>query len=216
MTIEPKGDGDHKQIGSLKIPEKDGLPEPVYQFPSDVVFQMNQWYDAFLSYPHRSIQDLFKLLAPHLKGEKEQEQFKKSYNAFQLIKTSKSFFTSIDDMLDMFFVLDPKITVFYKLLFGDYSKNQATVYKDVSTRSVYSLMPHLVGLAGQLSHPHKIIIAYDEKNSGNNKNTHLLSAEHMVMKKIKAECPDVLVIPTKEIIDVAKYVNNILAKSVSR
>lgn len=211
MNEESGQNGISRQVGSLRIPEKNGLPEPAFQFPSDVVFLMSSWYAPFLSYPHKSIQGLFEMLAPHLKGHKEQESFKKEYNSFQLIRSSKSFFTNIDEMIELFFVLSPKIIVFYKLLFGNYSDSHSgmsRVYKDITANSAYSRMPQLEKLAEPLGHQLSIVLTHGAQNSIGN--THMLTAEQMMIKKVKSEYPDVKIVGTRDIVSVARYVNRLL------
>ncbi len=210
--IKPKRKMDLGRMGSLRIPEKDGLPLPSCQFPSDVVLLMNRWYDPFLSYPHKSVNDLFQLLESHLKGEREKMQFKRDYTDFQRIKTTKTFLNSIDDIFELAVPLNPRVIVFYKLLFGNYHSNNGSsltnVYSDINKNSVYSKMPELIELSRSLEHNPGIILTGPDENARGN--THIISAEIMVINKVKAEYPDVKTVGTRSIADVASYINKII------
>lgn len=216
MKEMPKREGDSGKVGSLRIPQKDELPEPAYQFPSDVVFIMNRWYDPFLSYHHKSVYEMFSLLEKHLRGEKEKMQFKKDYTDFQKIKTTKSFMNSIDDFFEIMVPLNPHLIVFYKLLFGNYESGNGSgmskVYADITANSVYSRMEHILSCFSHLEHKPQLVLTSQDDNSKGN--THLISAESMVIKKVKSEYPETQMIRTRSIPEVVASVNKILEKKI--
>ncbi len=106
--------------------------------------------------------------------------------------------------------------VFYKLLFGDYESDNGAgltrVYSDISNNSVYSRMENLMSYLSDLEHKPEIMLTCPDENSKGN--THLRSAESMVIKKVKAESPEVPIITTRDVPQVVAYVNKILEKKI--